>query len=164
MREQEEQCTEEVRRQALQAIRASAVEPPPRPEVEERPDLVEGWEQEDEADPDWRAAFDESMTMGPAIQVAGEEDNDLPPKVRDNMKLISPKIKAEVRRAHHAMGHVSRDTLLQMAKNAGRSERHLWYIRHWRCPVCLRRSRPGPVATSSTHEKPQGSTCWLLWI
>ena len=68
--------------------------------------------------------------MDPAIQVAGEEDKDLPPKVRDKMKLICPKIKAEVRRAHHAMGHVNRDTLLRMAKNAGRSEEHLWYIRH----------------------------------
>ena len=54
------------------------------------PKQVEGWSREDdpEADPDWRAAFDETMTLDPAIQIAGEEDKELPQKIRDLLKLI----------------------------------------------------------------------------
>ena len=140
LREQEESNTAELRRLAQQSMRASALPtaPIPVPETEFRPDRVEGWEDEAPPDEDWRAAFDESMTLDPAVQVAGEEDADLPQKVRDRMKLIPDKVKAEVRRAHHAMGHMCRDSFLRMAKNANKSEDHLFYIRHWRCPVCLR--------------------------
>jgi hypothetical protein len=106
-----------------------------------------------EADGDWRAAFDETMSTDPAVQVAGEEDVDLPEKIKEKLRLVPEAVKAEVRRAHHALGHVSRDALLRMAKAAKLSQDHLFYIRHWRCPVCLRRARPGPAPVVTAGEK-----------
>ena len=40
-----------------------------------------------------------------------------------------------------------------MAKAAKKSSDHLFYIRHWRCPVCLRRARPGAVPVAGHREK-----------
>ena len=96
-------------------------------------------------DPDWRAAFDETMSTGPATQVAGEEDSNLPRQVRGKLRLTPEQGKAEVRRAHHALGHLSRDSLLRMAKAAKKSEDHLYYARRWKNPACLRRDRPGAI-------------------
>ena len=75
---------------------------------------MEGWTQEDaiEGDPDWRAAFDETL----AVQVAGEEDRYLPLQIRENLKLVPEKVKEEVRRTHHALGHVGQDSLLRLAR------------------------------------------------
>ena len=79
---------------ARQTVMTSALPTAPMPEVEEqfRPDLVEGWT-EDAAGMDWRAAFGETMAMDPEIQVAGEEDADLPQNIRDKMNVISPDIR-----------------------------------------------------------------------
>ena len=64
------------------------------------------------------------MTMGLEIEAAGEEDLDLPQRVRDKLKWIPEQVKREVRGAHQAVGHMNRDALLRMAKKAGRSEGH----------------------------------------
>ena len=51
------------------------------------------------------------------------------------------------------MGHICRDSFLRMAKNAKKSEDHLFYIRHWRCPACLRRARPAAAPLAGQREK-----------
>ena len=45
--------------------------------------------------------------------------------------------------------------MLRLAKNGGRTEEHLFYIKHWQCPVCARRKPPGPVARSSARARPE---------
>ena len=113
-------------------------EPLPTTQPAFNPDHVEGWSPEESpVDPDWRATFDETMALDPAVQVAGEEDQDLPVQIRERLKLIPAEVKNEVRRAHHALGHVARNSLLRLAKAAKKSDDHLFYIKHWRCAVCL---------------------------
>ena len=94
------------------------------------------------------------MALDPATQVA-EEDKDLPQKVKETLKMIPEDVKFEVRRAHHTLGHPARDTLLRLAKAAGKSEEYLTYIKYWRCPVCLRRERPGEIPPVGLKEKAQ---------
>ena len=114
------------------------------------PNRVEGWEQPRE---DWRSWFEETMTLDPALQPGGEEDADLTTAVKEKLRLIPEAVKAEIRRAHHQLGHLSRDALLRMAKAAGKSAEYLEYIRHWRCPACLRRSRPDAVPKVGVRER-----------
>jgi hypothetical protein len=85
------------------------------------------------------------MTLDPALQPGGEEEADLSTAIKEKLCRIPEAVKAEVRRAHHQLGHLSRDALLRMAKAAGKSADQLEYIWHWRCPACLRRSRPDLV-------------------
>ena len=118
------------------------------------PEQVEGWGQE-MADEDWKKAFDETMALDPALQIGGEEEVDMPQKVKDRLKLIPEDVKFEVRRAHHTLGHPSRNTLLRLAKAAGKSEQVLDYIRHWNCPVCQRRARPAAVQTANPRARVQ---------
>ena len=125
-----------------------------QPQDDFDPHRVEGWEEEEEEEEDgtdWRKAFEETMALDPAVQLA-EEDQGMSRQVKDKLKLIPESVKAEVRKAHHVLGHPGRDVLLRMAKAAGRSEDHLTYIRWWRCPACLRR---GPRA----RHLPQRVTC-----
>ena len=65
------------------------------------------------------------------------------------------KTEHEVRKAHHQLGHCDRAILLRMAKMADKSEDHLFYIRHWTCPLCWRRRAPGRVSAASGHVRPK---------
>ncbi len=122
---------------------------PPLPSPDFNPDQVEGWEHEREES--WRDTFDETMTTDPAVQI--EEYDGLSQSIRDKIKLVPEEVKAEVRRAHHQLGHVGRDAMLRLAKAARKSPDHVFYIRHWRCPMCLRRTRPAAPPESSVRNR-----------
>jgi hypothetical protein len=109
-------------------------------------DAVEGWEDEDPTlEDDWSASSEEAMALDPAVQVAGEEYEGIPESIRESHRQIPATVKEEVRRAHHALGHV--------ARQAKKSEHHLFYIGHWICPVCLRRARPQAIPPVTGREK-----------
>ena len=71
------------------------------------------------------------------------------------MRLIPDSVKAGVRRAHHALGHCWRASLLRLAKASKKSEDHLFYIRHWQCSACMSRKVPEPIARASVTARPQ---------
>ena len=150
---------ESLRRQAEEAIwepLPDEADDLPLPSREEdNPDQVEGWEHEAETPEDWRRSFDETMTCDPCLQPAGEEIGNMSQAIRDKLALIPDTVKHEVRRAHHQLGHLGRDALLRLARNAGKSPDHLFYIKHWQCPVCLRRAAPAPVVQASGRDRPQ---------
>jgi hypothetical protein len=62
-------------------------------------------------------------------------------------------VKAEVRRIHHVLGHPASDVVLRLARTAKKSEDHLYYIKHWKCPLCLRRQRPAAVPAATEKGK-----------
>ena len=78
--------------------------------------------------------FRELVTADPTLQPDGEETQGLSADMRDRMALLPAKLKLEVRRAHHQLGHPSKAVLLRLARMAGKSEDHLWYIKNWQCP------------------------------
>ena len=121
-------------RTPLESIEEHVEDPPQHTD-----EHVEGWEAElPEADQDWKGAFDEMMATDPAFQIAGEEDTNATSKaIKEKIALIPETVKAEVRRAHHALGHCGRATLLRLAKYSKKSEDHLFYIKHFQCPACM---------------------------
>ena len=64
---------------------------PTREEEAFDPDRVEGWEAEKD---DWRAWFDETMTMDPALQLGGEEDTDTQTPIKEKLHRIPEEVKA----------------------------------------------------------------------
>ena len=99
------------------------------------------------------------MTLDPSVQPTGEEVGGLTEAVKRRIDTIPEETKAEVRRCHHQLGHCSKQALLRLAKRAKKPEDHLFYIRHWKCPVCARRQRPGPAPTAGSHDKPSEFNC-----
>ena len=133
-----------------------------QPQEDFDPHRVEGWEEEAEDDTDWRKAVEETMALDPAVQLA-EEDRGMPQRVKGKLRLTPESVKAEIRKAHHVLGHPGRDVLLRMAKAAGRSDDHLTYIRWWKCPVCLRRERPGATPPATSHARAQEFNVLVVW-
>ena len=119
------------------------------PETQVREEQVEGWPGPED---NWRESFDETWTLDPSLQPAGEEN--LTTQQREKLLTIPEEVKLEVRKAHHQLGHPSRSSLLRMARAAGKSEPYLEYIRLWDCPACLRRQRPAAIPRASGREKP----------
>ncbi len=94
---------------------------PDRPMPEEETfdsNRVAGWETERD---DWRSWYDDAMTMDPALQPGGEEDVELSTAIKEKLRRIPEALQAEIRRAHHQLGCLSRDALLCVAKAASKS-------------------------------------------
>ncbi len=150
-REQDAELAELARRTVMHHQMPSR---PLQPTPQMTHETVEGWTREDlEPDMDWRGSFDEAMTLDPAVQIAGEEDKEVPERIRKKLALIPENVKAEVRRAHHTLGHPAADVLLRLVRNAKKSDDHQFYARHWKCPVCLRRQRPAAVPPAAEKTK-----------
>ena len=94
------------------------------------------------------------MATDPAFQIA-EETNATSKAIREKIALIPETVKAEVRRAHHALGHCGRATLLRLAKNSKKSEDHLFYIKPFQCPACMQRAPPESISKASATIRPR---------
>ena len=121
---QKEQLFERLRRMPahLDAARRAASEAPP-PVPQREPELVEAWDDRDDAMP---AAAEgpaeefhdfEDVVMGdPLLQPAGEEVGGLDEAEVARLDQIPETVKLGVRRAHHQLGHPARNTLLRLAR------------------------------------------------
>ena len=78
----------------------------------------------------------------------------MPVELRDRLALVSPEVRDEVRRAHHQLGHPGRDTMSRLARLSKKSDDHIFYIKHFKCPLCLRRQAPGQVRQGSRFVRP----------
>ena len=86
--------------------------------------------------------------VDPATQMAREETDGLPQGVKD-------KLKREIRKAHHDPRHPSKTALMRLARLAKKGPDHLYYIKHWQCPVCLQRKAPPITQKTSAIPRPE---------
>ena len=127
------------------------------------PRLVEGWAQDDvQADTAWITAFEEAMALDPAVQIA-EEHEGQSERVRDRIRLISDDVKAEVRRAHHVLGHPAKDTLLAWPRRRAKARSICSTFDTGDVPrACVEPGRNRPRHLEHTR-KPRSSTSWWGW-
>eukprot|EP00971_Amphidinium_carterae_P151456 3002912-Amphidinium_carterae.1 len=78
-----------------------------------------------------------------------------PTAIQERMANVPDSVKAECRRAHHELGHPERRALLRLARLAGKSADHLFYLKHWCCPVCYQRQAPARLSKASATMRPE---------
>ena len=76
-------------------------------------------------------------------------------KNSEKLSIIPEQVKKEEKESHHDLGHPSETALMRLARLARKSPDHLYYIKHWQCPVCLQRKAPPTTQRASAIQRPE---------
>eukprot|EP00971_Amphidinium_carterae_P133818 2650902-Amphidinium_carterae.1 len=138
----------------LEPLEPIAEEDPPYVEDETgqvEPSLVDDRTNEELMEGQWRDWIRRSMTTA-EVDLPDEIDG-MPSRVREVLKSIPQNIKSECKLVHHQLGHPGRATMIRMAKLAQKGPLYIRFLKHWQCPLCLRRAPPQKLGSVSGTAK-----------